>query len=109
MKRILKILFLFLVLIFIIAFSRALLIHPETESVTKRSLPQLNANDAAQRLAAALRFQTISNQDSSLQDNAQFEAFHQYLQQSFPGVFSKLEKELQDPACYFVGKERMLR
>ncbi len=93
MKRILKILFLFLFVIFIIAFSRALLIHPEAESVNPVPLPKLNANDAAQRLAAALRFQTISNQNSSLQDNAQFEAFHQHLQQSFPEVFSKLEKE----------------
>ncbi|MCI0446165.1 M20/M25/M40 family metallo-hydrolase [bacterium] len=93
MKRILKILFLLILVLFIIAFWRALLVHRNAESANKTVLPQINTNDAAQRLAAALRFQTISNQDSSLQDNVQFEAFHQYLEKSFPEVFSKLEKE----------------
>lgn len=93
MKRILKILFLFLILIAIIAVSRALLVHREDQSAAKVALPQVNANDALQRLAAALRFKTISNQDISLQDNSQFEALHQYLQQTFPEVHSKLERE----------------
>jgi carboxypeptidase PM20D1 len=93
MKRILKILILLILVLFIIAFSRALLVHRNAESTNKAVLPQVNTNEAAQRLAGALRFQTISNQDSSLQDNVQFETFHQYLEKSFPEVFSKLEKE----------------
>jgi carboxypeptidase PM20D1 len=56
-------------------------------------LPNVNSTEAAERLAAALRFQTISKQDISLQDNSQFLGFHQYLQQTFPEVHSKLEKE----------------
>jgi carboxypeptidase PM20D1 len=93
MKRILKISGLILITISIIALSRALLVHHETESKTRVALPNVNANDAAQRLAGALRFQTISKQDVSLQDNSQFTGFHQYLQQTFPEVHSKLQKE----------------
>jgi carboxypeptidase PM20D1 len=93
MKRIIKILSLILITIVIITVSRALLVHRVTESTNTTDLPVVNATDAAQRLAAALRFQTISNQDSLLQDNSQFTGFHQYLEQTFPEVHSKLEKE----------------
>jgi len=93
MKRILKILGLILLTLAIIAVSRALLVHRETKSTTRATLPNVNATDAAQRLAGALRFQTISKQDVSLQDNSQFIGFHQYLQQTFPAVHSKVEKE----------------
>src|SRR5262245_48243963 len=93
MKRILKILILILITISIIAVSRTLLIHPTAQSSSTTSLPQVNSNDAIQLLAAALLFQTISNQNSSNQNNSQFTAFHDYLQQTFPEVHSRLEKE----------------
>lgn len=93
MKRILKILALILITISIIVVSRAMLVHREAKPTITAALPNVNANDAAQRLAAALRFQTISKQDVSLQDNSQFEGFHQFLQQTFPEVHSKLVKE----------------
>jgi carboxypeptidase PM20D1 len=93
MKRILKILALILIAISIVAISRAMLVHRETKSTNRAALPNVNANEAVQRLAGALRFQTISKQDVSLQDNAQFTGFHQYLQQTFPEVHSKFTKE----------------
>jgi carboxypeptidase PM20D1 len=93
MKRIFKILLLLLITITVIAITRALLVHPEPQQVSAAILHEVNANEAAQRLAAALRFQTISNQDIPLQDNSEFEGFHQYLQRTFPEVHSKLERE----------------
>lgn len=93
MKRILKFLALILITISVIAVSRALIVHREAKPTNRAALPNVNANDAVQRLAGALRFQTISKQDVSLQDNSQFTGFHQYLQQTFPEVHSKLEKE----------------
>lgn len=93
MKRILKFLALILITISVIAVSRALIVHREAKPTNRAALPNVNSNDAVQRLAGALRFQTISKQDVSLQDNSQFTGFHQYLQQTFPEVHSKLEKE----------------
>ena len=48
----------------------------------------------AERLGAAVRFETISYQDSGQIDYTRFEAFQQFLRQSFPLVFSKLEVEV---------------
>lgn len=93
MKRILKFLALILITISVIAVSRALIVHREAKPTNRAALPNVNSNDAVQRLAGALRFQTISKQDVSLQDNSQFTGFHQYLQQTFPEVYSKLEKQ----------------
>lgn len=47
----------------------------------------------AERLAEAVRFQTISYQERSAIDYGEFERLHQYLRSSFPRVFSQLEVE----------------
>ena len=51
------------------------------------------AASPAERLGMAVRFKTISYQDREQIDYAQFEAFRDYLETSFPRVFSTLEVE----------------
>jgi len=48
---------------------------------------------AAERLAGALVFRTISYQDSSQFDAAEFQRFHDYLRGAFPRVHARLERE----------------
>lgn len=48
---------------------------------------------AAQRLAQAVRFQTLSHQDPSKFPGAEFERFHIFLSRSFPRMQSVLRKE----------------
>ena len=47
----------------------------------------------AERLAEAVRFQTISYQQAEAIDYGEFERLNEYLRQSFPLVFGKLEVE----------------
>lgn len=47
----------------------------------------------AERLAQAVRLQTISYQDRDEIDYGEFERFHQFLRQSYPAVFGRLEVE----------------
>lgn len=53
---------------------------------------------AAERLAGALRFRTISYQDSSEFDLAEFERFHAYLAATFPNVHRVLSRQLVNGA-----------
>jgi carboxypeptidase PM20D1 len=48
---------------------------------------------AAERLAEVLKFRTVSYQDSSVFELAQFEALHQYLERAFPRVHRALLRE----------------
>ena len=51
------------------------------------------AASPAERLGAAVRFETISYQDHSQIKYSEFAAFHQFLRDSFPRVFNRLEVE----------------
>ena len=52
------------------------------------------AASPAERLGMAVRFKTISYQDRQQIDYVEFEAFHRYLEESFPRVFNELEVEV---------------
>ncbi len=54
----------------------------------------VDAEAAAQRLAAAVRFETVSYQDPSHIDRDAFRALHGYLEEAFPRVHAALEKEV---------------
>jgi len=54
----------------------------------------VDAQAAAERLAGALRFRTVSFQDSSAFDGPQFEGLHRYLAQAFPRTHAALSREL---------------
>ena len=48
---------------------------------------------AAQRLAGAVRFQTISYDDGSRASDEEFRKLHAYLEQNFPHVYASLKRE----------------
>jgi len=54
----------------------------------------LDTTAAAERLAGALRFRTISNQDSTQFDAAEFRRFQDYLRTSFPRLHARLGREI---------------
>lgn len=49
---------------------------------------------AAARLAGALRFRTVSHQDSLESDRAEFARFQDYLRANFPNVHTRLKREV---------------
>ena len=49
---------------------------------------------SAKRLAGAIRYKTVSYQDRSKIDSAEFLRFHQYIEQAFPRVHATLTREV---------------
>lgn len=54
----------------------------------------VDADAAAERLADALKFRTISYQDSTRFDATEFRAFRAYLEQAFPRTHATLHREI---------------
>ena len=56
---------------------------------------------SAEHLAGAVRFATVSNADNSLTDYTKFDAFHEYLKETYPlpdrQDFSITGKEPENP------------
>lgn len=48
----------------------------------------------AERLAAAVRYETVSHQDEEAIDGTEFAALHRYLEQSFPRAHQRLRREV---------------
>jgi carboxypeptidase PM20D1 len=63
-------------------------------AVPSEKLKQVDAYTAASRLSRAIQFKTVSNFDRSDFPDAEFESFHQYLQNTYPRVHTTLQKEL---------------
>lgn len=62
---------------------------------------EVDVEGAAKRLAKAVQFKTISNQDRSDFDTKAFTDYHQYLEEIYPQVHKTLKKEvLGDPRPY---------
>ena len=62
---------------------------------------EIDVEAAAERLAGGVRFPTISNEDRDDFDTAAFDAFHDYLEETFPNVHRTLTREvLGDPRPY---------
>ena len=53
---------------------------------------------SAEHLAGAVRFATVSNADNSLTDYTKFDAFHEYLKETYPLVHKHLTLEHTDQA-----------
>lgn len=53
----------------------------------------VDSRAAAERLAGAIRFQTISHEDGQNVETAAFRGLHEYLQRSFPRVHAALTRE----------------
>jgi len=52
------------------------------------------SDPAVEHLAEAIRFQTVSHQNSEQIDYSVFVAFHQFLRETYPAVFDRLEVEV---------------
>jgi len=65
----------------------------QTPGVTPVTVP-VDADAAAGRLAKAITFRTISNQDRQDFDEQAFRDFHKYLEDSYPALHGTLEREV---------------
>ncbi len=73
---------------------RALTFRSKQITVKEKISYPVKIDEAAGRLAEAIRFKTISNLEKSLVDYSTFRGLHEFLQKAFPLVHSKLEKRV---------------
>ena len=58
----------------------------------------INVQRYRENLSKAIKFKTISNRDSAKVDWAEFDKFHKFLDEAYPLIAEKLEKEIVPPA-----------
>ena len=93
MKKILVALIVVLVVLAAVALERAYTVRSRQPQVTPVAAEPLDTAALAQRLAGALRFRTVSYQDSSQFDAREFDGFHRYLRATFPRLHAVLKLE----------------
>src|SRR5713101_2060304 len=93
MKKILVALLVVLVGLAAVALERAYTVRSRQPQVTPVAAEPLDTAALAQRLAGALRFRTVSYQDSSQFDAREFDGFHRYLRATFPRLHAALKLE----------------
>jgi carboxypeptidase PM20D1 len=93
-KRILLLLLVVVVLVGTVVVVRTLQFHSRQIAVEPAAGLTVDANAAAGRLADALKFRTISYQDSTQFDAAEFRAFRAFLDQAFPRTHATLNREI---------------
>ncbi|HYL55105.1 MAG TPA: M20 family peptidase [Gemmatimonadales bacterium] len=93
MKRLLLVLVVLLVGLAAAVVTRTLGVHSRQVTVTPVAPESLDSTALAQRLAGALKFKTISYQDSTQFEAREFEGFQRYLRESFPKVHATLKLE----------------
>src|SRR3989475_9559180 len=93
LKKILVALLVVLVVLAAVALERAYTVRSRQPQVTPVAAEPLDTAALAQRLAGALRFRTVSYQDSSQFDAREFDGFHRYLRATFPGLHAVLKLE----------------
>jgi carboxypeptidase PM20D1 len=76
-----------------VVLGRALGVRSRQFQVAPAAAPPLDTAALAQRLAGALRFRTISYQDSTRFDAREFAAFQRYLRAAFPRLHAALALE----------------
>lgn len=89
----LKIIGVCFVAIIAILLIRTLQFAPQPLNVAPAIELDIDEVQMSNRLASALRFKTISYQDSTKIDEKTFLALHEYLEKAFPNVHAELEKE----------------
>jgi carboxypeptidase PM20D1 len=92
MKKILLVLTLLILMLASVLILKTLKFKSKQISVEPVALYTVN-DSTIQRLSDAIKFQTISFQDSGKMDTAQFNGFHRFLKQSFPLIDSLLTLE----------------
>jgi carboxypeptidase PM20D1 len=93
MKRLLLAALLVMIVVAGVALARALTVHSRQPQVTTIATEPLDTAALAQHLADALRFKTISFQDSTQFDAREFEGLHRYLRATFSKLHGALKLE----------------
>lgn len=96
LKRGLLLLLLLLLLLVLpagVAVLRTVLARPEPLAALAPSALPVDAQAAAQRLAAAVRFKTISYEDAAARPDTELPALLAFLRSSYPRVFGQLERQ----------------
>src|SRR2546421_9995880 len=93
MKRALLALAVIVVVLAAIALERTASFRSRQPQVIPVAVEPLDTAALARRLAGALRFKTISFQDSSQFEAREFEGLHRYLRDSFPKLHAALKLE----------------
>src|SRR5436853_7413846 len=93
MKRALLALALIVVVLAAIVLERTFTFNSRQPQTAPVAVEPLDTAALAQRLAGALRFKTISYQDSSQFDAREFEGFQRYLRTTFPKLHAALKLE----------------
>lgn len=94
MKKILLFLALCLVALIAVVMLRTLSVESKQQPLEAGAVADGNLPGAVERLARSITFQTISYDDTTRIDYGQFLAFHDFLRESFPAVFEKLQVEM---------------
>ena len=93
MKRVLQALAVIVLVLAVVALLRTLGFHSRQPQVAAVAAEPLDTTALAQRLAGALRFKTISFQDSTQFDAREFDGLHRYLRTTFPKLHAALALE----------------
>ena len=93
MRKILGALLLVLVVLAAVALERTFTFRSRQPQAAPVAVESLDTAALAQRLAGALRFKTVSYQDSSQFDAREFEGFQRYLRATFPRLHAALKLE----------------
>ncbi len=96
MKKILSIIFLVVIFFIAILLIKTLFFTAPSNQfeITTSAEIALDSEKVSEHLANAIRFQTISHQDSTQFDSAPFLNYHKYLEKIFPHVQKTLKKEI---------------
>ncbi len=111
MKKLLLLLLALIIVLACVVFFRAWRFQPRHTTVGSVDLPAADPG-AAGRLAEAVRFKTISDQDPSRIDSAAFLGLHAFIDQSFPLVHAMLRREVVSGLSLFYawpGRDTTLR
>src|SRR6266487_5476754 len=93
MKKSLGALLVVVVILAVIVLERTFTFHSRQPQTAPVTVEPLDTAALAQRLAGALRFKTISYQDSSQFDAREFDGFQRYLRTTFPKLHAALKLE----------------
>ncbi|MFO0591153.1 MAG: M20 family peptidase [Polyangiaceae bacterium] len=100
-KRFFKGLGIVVLVLLVILVAKALTNGSKQSAATPSDAPKIDDDKAAQHLARALTFQTVSHQDAAQDDPAAFEGLHAALAEMFPKAHATLTREV-------VGKSSLL-
>ncbi len=94
MKKIILALLLCVVVICAVVLFKALTFTSKQVEAEPMASITIDKQRAAKNLSQAIQYKTISSQDSSKFDAAQFTAFHKFLAETFSKIHSQLKKEV---------------